>query len=267
MLHFIGLGLEDKENISVKGLNLIKEADFVFLEYYTSILPYSKEELELFYGKQIIVADRNLVESKAQEILNKAKTGNVCFLVIGDVFSATTHHDLWVRAKKEGIEVNVIHNASILNAVSSTGLDLYKFGKTTSIVFDDDNWLPKTPYDVIKGNLSLGLHTLCLLDIKVAEPSKEDLLKGKNNPQPARFMNINKAIDILFLLEEKHQEKVIKKDTLAFGVARIGSKDQTIICDTLSNLKNCDFGVPLHSLVIIGNLNEVEKEAIEYFKP
>ena len=266
MLYLIGLGLEDKENISVKGYNLIKKSDYVFLENYTCILPYSKQELEEYYGREIILASRDIVESRAWEILDKAKTKDVCFLVIGDVFSATTHHDLWVRAKEQGISVEVVHNASIVNAVSCTGLDLYKFGKTTSIVFPDDGWLPKTPYDVIKNNLSLGIHTLCLLDIKVAEPSKQDLLKGIKKPQPPRFMTVKEGIDVLLSLEKKEREKVISKDTLAFGVARIGSKNQVVICDTLSNLQSYDFGKPLHSIIIVGKLNEVEKEAIKYFK-
>ncbi|MFT4260973.1 MAG: diphthine synthase [Candidatus Woesearchaeota archaeon] len=265
MLYLIGLGLNSK-SISVEALEIIKSSDKVFLENYTSILECSKEELEEFYGKKIVLADRNLVESKAEEILDGAKTKNVCFLVVGDIFSATTHHDLWVRAKKEGIKIKVFHNASIINAVSSTGLDIYKFGKTTSIVFPDDNWFPKTPYDVIKDNSSLGLHTLCLLDIKVSEPSKTDLLKGINKPQPPRFMTIKEAIDVLFILEENHKEKVVTKESLAFGVARLGLDDQIIICGTLEKLRSHDFGKPLHSLIIIGKLNEVEKEAISFFK-
>ena len=38
MLTFIGLGLFDKEDVSEKGLRLIRGADSVFLEGYTSRL-------------------------------------------------------------------------------------------------------------------------------------------------------------------------------------------------------------------------------------
>lgn len=38
---------------------------------------------------------------------------------------ATTHSDLALRAKQQGIKVQVIHNASIMNAVACCGLQLY----------------------------------------------------------------------------------------------------------------------------------------------
>lgn len=38
MLYFIGLGLADETDITVKGLELIKKAERVYLEAYTSIL-------------------------------------------------------------------------------------------------------------------------------------------------------------------------------------------------------------------------------------
>lgn len=38
MLYLIGLGLADETDVSVKGLELIKKAERVYLEAYTSIL-------------------------------------------------------------------------------------------------------------------------------------------------------------------------------------------------------------------------------------
>ena len=35
-LYFIGIGLNDEKDISVKGLELVKKADSVYLENYTS---------------------------------------------------------------------------------------------------------------------------------------------------------------------------------------------------------------------------------------
>ena len=263
-LYIIGIGLGDKKDITVKGLEIVQDSDLVFLEHYTSVLSSSKEELEEFYNKKIILADRNLVENKADEILVPAKTKNVSFLVVGDPFGATTHSDLFLRAKEKRIEVKIIHNASIMNAVAETGLELYKFGATTSIVFDDD-WLPETPYDVIKDNLSRGLHTLCLLDIKVAEPSKENLKKGINKPEPPRFMTINQALSVLKKIELKRKEKIIHDDLLIVGVARLGSDDQKIVAGELLEIEKVDFGKPLHSLIIPGKLNEIEKEIIKKF--
>lgn len=45
MLYVIGLGLGDAKDITVKGLEIIKGCDLVYLEAYTSILTCGKEEL------------------------------------------------------------------------------------------------------------------------------------------------------------------------------------------------------------------------------
>lgn len=64
-----------------------------------------------------------------------------------------------------------------MNAVGVSGLQLYSFGQTVSIVFWDDNWRPDSFYFKIKQNADLGFHTLCLLDIKVKEQSVENLCR------------------------------------------------------------------------------------------
>ena len=57
----------------------------------------------------------------------------------------------------------VVHNASIMNAVGCCGLQLYNFGRTVSIVFFTDTWRPDSFYDKIATNSAAGMHTLCLL--------------------------------------------------------------------------------------------------------
>lgn len=79
--------------------------------------------------------------------------------------SATTHTDLTLRARDQGIQTRTIHNASIINAVSSCGLQLYNFGQVVSVPFFTENWRPSSFYPRIKENLDLGLHTLVLLGI------------------------------------------------------------------------------------------------------
>ena len=63
----IGLGLGDVEDITVRGLNCVKSCDRVYLEAYTSILCYGldKSKLEEFYGKEVICADREMVEQRS----------------------------------------------------------------------------------------------------------------------------------------------------------------------------------------------------------
>uniref|UniRef100_A0A8C5S2Q7 diphthine methyl ester synthase n=1 Tax=Laticauda laticaudata TaxID=8630 RepID=A0A8C5S2Q7_LATLA len=125
MLYLIGLGLGDAKDITVKGLEVIKQCSRVYLEAYTSILTVGKEALEDFYGKELILADRDIVEQDADSILKDAHLIDVAFLVVGDPFGATTHSDLVLRAVKLGIPYRVVHNASILNAVGCCGLQVY----------------------------------------------------------------------------------------------------------------------------------------------
>ena len=257
----IGIGLGTPKDVTVKGLEIIKTSKKVFLEHYTSIQKLSKQNYEDFFEKEIIIADRNLVEKQAQKILEHAKKHDISFLVVGDVFQATTHTDLYLRAKKQDIPVKIIPNAGIMNVASHSGLQLYKFGKTTSIVFDDDGWLPKTPYETIKQNQQRGLHTLCLLDIKVAEPTKQNLRKGINKPAPPRYMTIKQAIRILEKLEKKQKQKIITPNTKLVGLARMGT-DNYMKYGKLPEIKKHDFKKPLHTLIIIGKTDEIEEEML-----
>lgn len=45
MLYLVGLGLADETDITVKGLEIVKKADRVYLEAYTSILIVDKQTL------------------------------------------------------------------------------------------------------------------------------------------------------------------------------------------------------------------------------
>jgi diphthine synthase len=107
------------------------------------------------------------VESQAEEIYGTAAEDDVGFLVVGDPLCATTHTDMIIRARNAGCTVEVIHNASVMGASASCGLQLYQFGYTVSIPLFEGTWRPASFYDRIKYNKEGGMHTLCLLDIKV----------------------------------------------------------------------------------------------------
>ena len=134
-LHLIGIGLADEKDISVKGFEAIKSCSKVYLENYTSLLQCTKERLEKFYGRKIALANRHQAENNMQQILDEAKIQNIALLVIGDIFSATTHINYLLECKKQNIPIKIIHNASILTAVGEIGLELYKYGKVTSMPF------------------------------------------------------------------------------------------------------------------------------------
>ena len=151
----------------------------------------------------MIVADRELVESRTDEILANASDEDIAFLVVGDPFGATTHTDLVLRARDRAIKVRVVHNASIINAVGCCGLQLYSFGETISIPYWTDSWRPKSFYDKIANNRKVSLHTLCLLDIKVREPTLESLCKKKKEYMPPRFMSVAEAANQLVEIAEE----------------------------------------------------------------
>lgn len=182
VFYIIGLGLGDEQDITVKGLQAIKSCERIYLEHYTSILGVNKEKLEEFYGKKLILADRETCEESIDDILRECKEHdheNSALLVVGDPFCATTHADLFLRAVKLGLKVEVIHNASIMNAVGCCGLQLYRFGETVTLPFFTEKWRPYSWYNKVLQNRKNNLHTLVLVDIKVKERTEENLLKGK----------------------------------------------------------------------------------------
>ena len=113
------------------------------------------------------------------------------------------------------------------------------------------------------------MHTLCLLDIKVKEPNFEDMVKGKQSFLPPRFMTVNQCIDQMLEAEEKKGGNAYDGDkTLCVGMARLGCGDkQCIKAGSFNELKDFDFGEPLHCFVVCGpEVHDLELQALEpYF--
>lgn len=150
-----------------------------------------------------------------------------------------------------------------MNAVGATGLQLYNFGQTVSMVFFLDNWKPTSFYDRVAENRSIGLHTLILLDIKVKEQSLENMARGRKIYEPPRFMTVAQCAEQMLESEEIRGESVYGPDSLAVGVARIGAEDQKMATGTLKQLAEADLGAPLHSLILLGSrTHELERDFI-----
>jgi diphthine synthase len=250
-LVFIGLGLHDEKGISLKGLEETKTADAAFIELYTSLLPdFSLENLTALAGKQIrVVTRRDLEDENGAVILNAAEKGKTVLLVPGDPFVATTHVALRIEAEKRGVKTRIVHAASILSAVVGlSGLHNYKFGKTVTVPFPEN--FSETPYNVIAQNKKLGLHTLCLLDLKADEKL---------------FLSVKEALVMLLEVEQKRRKRVVTPNALAVGVARVGSDKPALKADYVKELLSYDFGEPPHSLVFLGQLHFMEAEALVAF--
>lgn len=247
-LVFVGLGLHNEKGISLNGIEECKAADSVFLELYTSILSdFSKDRFERNIGRKVTLVSRSdLEEENGTVIINAARKGKTVFLVPGDPLIATTHISLRIAAQKQGIRTHIIHGTSIISAViGSSGLQNYKFGKTVTVPFPEN--FSETPYKVIAQNKKMGLHTLCLLDIKKTE---------KN------FLGINEALVLLSNIEKKRAERIVTSKTIAIGLARVGSQDSVLRADYVEGLLKQDFGNPPHCLIFPGQLHFIEAEAL-----
>ena len=249
-LVFVGLGLYDEKDVSLRGLEELKDADKVFSEFYTSRMPgLSIKKLEEMIGKKIqVVSRRVLEEEEGEQLFEAAKKGKAAFLVQGDPMIATTHVDLRISAKKRGIKTRVVHGASAVSAVRGiSGLQNYKFGKAVTVPFCEDGVVYETPYNVICENMKMGLHTMCYLDIKAEEE---------------RYLTVNEALQTLVLSEKQKKQQVVTPKTLVVGVARAGSPNPVVKAGYIKDVIGYDFGTPPHTLIFPGKLHFMEAEAL-----
>ncbi len=244
MIFLISLGLYEKEDMSIKAVETAKKCDKLFIERYTSHYKTTNEELEKFLGKKVEELSREEFE-KGEKILSEAKNRNVGIMVIGDALTATTHTALMLEAKKRGIKTEIIHGSSILTAIAETGLMLYKFGKTTSIPFQNEN--VEEPYKVIKRNKEM--HTLILLDLK---------------PQENKYMTTQEAINYLLSVEEKRKEKIFTKETKVVIISALGGENEIRYGKATEMAKIKLKGKP-QCLIVVGKLHFMEEEFLESF--
>ena len=248
MLYFIGLGLFTENDISVEGFNALSSVDVIYAEFYTACLMGGGfDKLSNKFDADIVFVNRKDVEEDNIVIKNALKK-DVAFVVAGDPLMATTHTELYVEAVNHDIETRVINAASIFSAAPGlTGLQAYKFGKTTTVPFPDENFFPHSPYDAIKKNLSIDAHTLVLLDIQAHRD---------------KYMSINEALNYLSIVESERGEGVFTSDTLVVGLAQAGSINPVVKAGSVDELLDFNFGDPLHCLIVPSNLHFIEAEAL-----
>lgn len=236
-LYLIGLGLHDERDITVKGLEAIKACKKVYLETYTSKLNTAQQNMEKLYGKKITAIPRSFVEEDAQKLLAEAKKEDIALLIIGAPLAATTHIDVFLEAKKQNIPVEVIENASVLTAIGITGLFLYKFGRTTTIPFNNEKIT--SPYNIVMTNQKHKLHTLCLLDI-----------------QENRMMTAREGLDYLM-------KQGLKKETVVVACGALGAPDPEIKVGKAKDIAIKRFP---QCLIIPADLHFKEEEALGSWK-
>ena len=257
MLTFVGLGLYDERSVTVEGRDVLRGADRVFAEFYTSRLAGTTvEALEAHHGVDIEVRDREGVEQDPEPILDAGASGDAVFLTAGDPMISTTHVDLRLRAADRGIETRIVHGTTAEAAAASlSGLQNYRFGKATTLPFPyahGGEGVPGSVIETIAANRERGLHTLVYLDIKVGT--------GPGGPDPDHEEYMTADVAAGLLADELDAAGV--PEAVGVVVARAGSQAPLVAADQLSALADRDFGDPLHLLVVPGDLHLLEHEAL-----
>lgn len=238
MLYLIGLGLNEK-SISLEGIEALKECSKIYLEAYTVDFPYKVEELESVIGKKIEVLDRDDVE--CDRLIKEARKEDVGLLVYGCPLFATTHISLISDAKQSKIKVKIIYSASIFDAVARTGLQLYKFGKVTSMPSWKSNYEPYSFLEAVQENQSINAHSLILIDIGLDFKSALEQLEAACK-KPEVKVEINKMI----------------------VCSRMGCNDEKVLYGLLKDLKQSNVKAPF-CFIIPGKMHFLEEEIVDGF--
>lgn len=234
MLYLVSLGVSDEKDISLKGLEIAKSCDIIYWEQYTTKMNTSVKKLESLIGKPVTLLERAGMEDRSHDLIEQAKSKDVCILVGGDALSATTHCSLLLDCKKNSVSFKVIHSSSILTSVGESGLSLYKFGETITVPRWKDNYKPAGFYDTILKNKKSGLHTLVLMEIDM---NAEEAIKT--------ILDIDKGEHLL--------------NTGVVSISGSGSDSQEIKYQKIQDVS------AKHPAIIIipGKLNVFEKEYLE----
>ncbi len=234
MLYLIGTGVSF--DLTVKTMEVLSSCTDIYIERYTNLIEDEKlAALSKSLGKKIKLLERAQVESSF--LVREAQSKKVALLASGDPLGATTHISLLLEAKTKGVPYFVIHNSSIITAAQGkSGLQPYRFGKTSSLVNPRENYKPTSALEIIRINQSIGAHSLVLLD---TEP---------------HFMHAHVALEML------------KEFKTAVVLSRVGELDEKITYGIISHLLGHDLGKTPFCIIIPAKLHVVEEEYLEFFK-
>lgn len=255
VLMLVGLGL-DYGDISVRALESLKKADLVYLERYTSTA--SEKYIRFLEGNikcGITEIGRSDLEEKSAMLVDSAANSAVAVLVPGDPLVATTHHILLESAYKKGVSVEVYHSSSILSAaIGESGLDIYKFGPTTTIPFWKENYKPVSFIDTVNRNVQNGNHTIVLMDFDQSTGST---------------VQLQEALERL-LFAEKERGYGIFKDRKIMIMFDIGKPTSSIIMASMRYISKVDAKAvkgKMLTIIVPGKMSFAEEELSSRFIP
>jgi diphthine synthase len=262
MIALIGLSLNLKQ-ITFEGAELARSCDELFLDSYTSPIPFSLDSLKDLMGKEVKSVGREDLES--DRLIDLGKKVKVGILTMGDPLTATTHSSLLSRAREAGVEEKVAYGISIITvAPSKFGLHQYKFGRIVTIPHPSKGDV-KSPYHQIADNYPL--HTLILLDsdpVLTAEEALYQLCEVERMESYGIF-NHDRTICVLSraCLEDEEiwvgsVREALNKKFRTPSVLVLPGKLHFSEEETLSDLASCDLSVQKIE-------NKVETEVLDEY--
>jgi len=237
MLYLIGLGLNLK-GISLEGVEIIRKCGKVYLEGYTVEFPYSVKDLEKVVGKKVCVLNREDVEG--ERLVKESRAEDVGLLIYGCPLFATTHMSLIESCREKKVKVKVIYAVSVFDGIAESGLQLYKFGKVSSMPKWVDDFEPVSFLDYVKENLGVGAHSLILVDIGL------------------------KFSDAVLQLVEACSEIGLDLGKVIV-CSRVGNEEGNFFYGSLDELKNKRVKAPF-CFVIPGKMHFLEEGVLERFR-
>ena len=140
------------------------------------------------------------------------------------------------------VKAQIIYSASIFDAIAETGLELYKFGKISSMPKWQKNYTPDSFLDYVIQNKKIQAHSVILIDIGL------------------------KIEDALNELEISLEKRKVKIDKIAVCSA-LGTLKGKIFYGKTSDLKKITEKIKLpYCFVIPGEMHFLEKEVLEKFE-
>jgi len=257
-LRLIGIGPGNLDLMTKQAIEMCQTSDVRFLEGYTSTLPHDSENLlEEIVGNWSRLM-RPMMES-ANEILEIAKQKVVAIMIVGDPMMATTHIDIRLRCMDLGIPFLYVPGISAISlAVSTSGLQSYRFGRQVTITYQYGDYLPTSPLTQMIENKSRGLHTLALLDLDPTGMGIE--LPVHMTPKEA-----GRTLLAMYekLIDDENIENIGKWDVMV--CSDLGTSSEKIISTTIEGLNEVTGG-RIHCLIIPAKMHDMEKISFDYWK-
>ena len=245
--HLLGIGLRGTRSITIEENEVLRKCRKIYIDTYTSIFPENfMNDLSHTYGGEIIPLEREELESMA--FIKNGKTDSA-LIVSGDPFGSTTHMSIARECIDKKIDLKIYENASIISIIwGRTGLSAYRSGSVVSIPDFGNEYIPASPYEKILQNISMGLHTIVLVDLK----------NGKN-------IDSLRLREIIILMRDGHGLKDIM-NRVSFSIERAGWIDEAIHMDSLENILGRQLMSP-YCIVIPGKIDFNERENITALFP